>query len=462
MSDLIDIRTGIVRGITRLAPEPWWPGSLDVVVADIADMLRFMPWPADRVSTGTAFGDPEQARRAAIGEAVERYCGNFVPAGLPRASFAALSAAGRRAVNPATLALHSPAQYAAPGFAFIPFTAETEVLWAPGYDLADRAPVAVPASLVYVNYLLAPRDREPRTHFSMLSGLAAGPDRTAAETAALEEVIERDATVIWWANRLPARPVDVSDPALERLLVPAPELGPGWARGSTTSADLRYRVVALPTVFDVPVIGVLLDDPAGGITTLGVAARPSPRPAVAKALAEAVTLRRYAQGLLDPDGEIWQAASAGVIDGSFFHPWRADRHYARSYRADFGDVVDLGCHGQLWLDPDLRGFLTPIVAGQETVRLDELPRVTGNALEGYLGRLSVQGIDAHAVDVTTPDVAAAGLAVVRVVAPGTYGNPPAAYPFLGGERLYTDPVRLGLRTEPLAEADINLVPLPHT
>ncbi|MGQ0772810.1 MAG: YcaO-like family protein [Pseudonocardiales bacterium] len=462
MRKLIDTRTGIVRGTTRLAPEPWWPADLDIVVTDLADMLRLLPWPADRVSTGTAFGDPEQARRAAIGEAVERYCGNFVPAGLPRACFAALAAEGRRAIDPGTLALHSTAQYATSGFPFIPFTTETEVLWVPGYSLADRVPIAVPASAVYVNYLLAPRDGEPRTHFSMLAGLAAGPDLTAAETAGLEEVIERDATVIWWANRLPARPVDVTDPALDRLLIPAPELGPGWARGAATRADIRYRVVALPTVFDVSVIGVLLDDPALGITALGVAARPAPEPAVAKALAEAVTLRRYALGLLDPDGEIWQAAAAGLIDGSVFQPWRADRRYARSYRADFHDVVDLGCHGQLWLDPDLRTHLTPIVAGQDTVRLEELPRIAGDPLVGYLGRLSAHDIDAHAVDVTTPDVACAGLAVVRVVAPGTYGNQPAAYPFLGGDRLYTDPVRLGLRAEPLAEADLNLVPLPHT
>nr|WP_243710553.1 hypothetical protein [Micromonospora sp. KC213] len=66
------------------------------------------------------------------------------------------------------------------------------------------------------------------------------------------------------------------------------------------------------------------------------------------------------------------------------------------------------------------------------------------------------------MDVTTPDAAAAGVAVVRVVAPGTYGNPPAAYPFLGGSRLYTDPLRLGQRATPLPEADVNRVPLPHT
>ncbi|WP_307962024.1 hypothetical protein [Salinispora arenicola] len=72
-----------------------------------------------------------------------------------------------------------------------------------------------------------------------------------------------------------------------------------------------------------------------------MAARPEPTAAVAKALAEAVTLRRYAAGLLDPDGEIWQAARSGLVDGTVFHLWRADRRYTHSYRPDWADVADL-------------------------------------------------------------------------------------------------------------------------
>jgi ribosomal protein S12 methylthiotransferase accessory factor len=459
---IVDERTGLVRDLRRLDPEPEWPAGMDVYVAGVADMLRHLPWPADRVSTGTAFGDPERARRAAIGEAVERYCANFVPAGLRRACYAELAAAGIPAIDPATLALYSAGQHAEPGFPFVPFASELPVLWVDGYRLDSGAPAAVPASVAYVNYLLPPREQEPPTNYVMLAGVAAGPDLRAAETAALEEVIERDATVIWWANELPARPVEVGHPALAHLLAPAPELGPGWARAAGAAGDCRYRVVAIPTVFDVAVVGVLLEDPVLGATALGVAARPNPPDAVAKALAEAVTLRRYAAGLLDPAGEIWAAADAGVIDGTVFHPWRADRRYTASYRQDFRDVVDLGCHGQLWLDPAMRRHLGPITGSADPVSLNRLPRITGDVRAAYLDRLASRGIEAYAVDLTTSDVAAAGLAVIRVVAPGTYSNPPAAFPFLGGRRLYDDPVTLGLRTTRRDEAELNLVPLPHT
>jgi ribosomal protein S12 methylthiotransferase accessory factor len=459
---LVDPRTGMITEVVRVDPEPWWPRGLDVCATHVADIAGLLPWPADRASTGTAFADPAQARLSAIGEAVERYCGNFVPAGLRRATHAELVAAGENAVNPADLALYSAAQYADPGCPFTPFTDDLPVLWTPGATLPSQEPVWVPASLVYVNYHQPPRLDEPVTNFVMLAGIAAGTDDRMARTAALEEIIERDATVIWWANRLPARPVHVEHPRLAPVLTAAPELGPGWARATGAQGPCRYRVVALPTVFDVAVLGVLLDDPEHELTVLGVAARPDPPAAVHKALAEAVTLRRYALGLLDPDGAIWESAREGVIPIEFFKPHRPDRRYADSYRADFRDVADLACHSQIWLDPRMRTHLAPITGDHPPIHLEELPSPAGDPYETYLGRLAAAGLSAHAVDVTTPDVAAAGFRAARVVVPGAYSNAPAAFPFLGGTRLRTDPVRLGLRQAPIPEDEINLVPLPHT
>ncbi|GIH23617.1 hypothetical protein Aph01nite_19270 [Acrocarpospora phusangensis] len=458
---LLDPRTGIITRLDHVAAEPWWPSGLNVCTAAVSAISALLPWPADRVATGTAFHDPDRAVLRAAGEATERYCGNFVPAGLRRATFRELAAAGENALDPATLALYSASQYAEPGCPFVPFTADLPVLWIRGTTL-DGPPVWVPASLVFVNYLVPPREAEPATNYAMLAGLAAGPDLRFALTSGLEEIIERDATVIWWANRLPAAPVDLADARLAHLLRPAADLGPGWGRPHGATGDLRYRVVRIPTTFDVAVIGVLLDDPALGIHTFGVAARPDPVNAVAKALAEAVTLRIYSLGLLEPGGAIYQAVEDGVLSQDMLKPHRPDRAYAQSYRGDFRDVVDLSCHSQIWLDPAMAKELAPITGETDPVRLDDLPVITGDVRQAYLDRVRALGLDAHAVDLTTADVAATGARVVRVVVPGAYSNPPAAFPFLGGDRLYTDPVRLGLRAVPLAEADVNLVPLPHT
>ena len=52
--------------------------------------------------------------------------------------------------------------------------------------------------------------------------------------------------------------------------------------------------------------------------------------------------------------------------------------------------------------------------------------------------------------------------MVRVVAPGTYSNAPAGFPFLGGRRQYTEPRRLGWTGRDLTEDDLRSQPIPHT
>jgi ribosomal protein S12 methylthiotransferase accessory factor len=66
------------------------------------------------------------------------------------------------------------------------------------------------------------------------------------------------------------------------------------------------------------------------------------------------------------------------------------------------------------------------------------------------------------VDLTTPDVRAAGLRVVRVLVPGLYCNAPAACPFLGGERLYREPVARQWVPGPLTEGQLVRDPLPFS
>ena len=69
-------------------------------------------------------------------------------------------------------------------------------------------------------------------------------------------------------------------------------------------------------------------------------------------------------------------------------------------------------------------------------------------------RLGEHGIPVYSVDLTTADVRATGLRVTRLVAPGLYGETPAAFPLLGGARLQR--VRRSAPDRPP-----RLLPLPH-
>ena len=463
---MVDERTGIVTAVRPIEHWPGVPNEMDLWAGEVSDVDRHLGWPADRVSMGMAIRNPAKAWNGAVGEAIERYCGNFVPDHLVSSTYRDLQLAQRSAIDPTTLALYSSEQYDDPSCPFTAFTHELAVRWAEGRWMDSEDPVLVPASLVWVNYHLVLEPTDAVTNFVNLAGLATGPDRQSAELAALEEIIERDASVIWWHSGGVARPITFDDQAVDLGVINLPDLGPGWFRflsPTEASCSWTFRAVAIPTTLDVSVVGVLIRDSEFGICGLGIAARPNPRDALAKALSEAVSLQSYAFGLLDRSGDLWELASSGRIDLGALKEPRKDRSYKSAYRPDFRDVRDLSCHSQIWLDPQMEMFLDPIISKHSVpIELADMATIDGDTRTAYLQRFASLGMSPCSVDVTTPDVAATGLCVVRVVVPGAYSNPPAAFPLLGGRRLYDDPVTLGLRATVATSAELVLAPIPHT
>jgi ribosomal protein S12 methylthiotransferase accessory factor len=444
---LVDPFCGLVRELVRNASDLDQPDAYISYTADVSDMRRHGPWPNDPVALGTTFADEQGARRAALGEAVERYCGNFVPAGLPRASYADWCRRGEHALDPTTLVLYSARQHACPGFPFVPFDRDLPVLWTRGVELPDERPVWVPAALVYLNYNGGPRRGEPRTNFLNYAGIACGISAADARERALLELIERDAVTIWWQSGAACEGLSWSDESALHAYLAGPRRD-----------DFDYRLVRLPSPFGVPVVGALLTDHRDRLVAFGTAARQEARAAAVKALLEAVHVRVYSVGLLHPDGSIWKAIRAGLLNAAVYRPHRADRCYLDDYRADFGDVVDLGTHAQLYLDERLHPLLQRILEPPTNRALGALPPA---APGGCVAPLRAAGLAPVAVDLTTPDVRACGFYVARVLVPGLYPNAPAAFPYLGGRRLYEEPFATGWRSTPLREDEVLLAPLPH-
>jgi len=450
---LVDGRTGLVRSVQRIPSLPELPAAYIALRADVANTRHFSVWQADRTALGAAFYDEKKAWASAIGEAMERYCGNFVPAhALRRATYTQLLAEGENVLDPYELILYSDSQYTQPGFPCVPFTHDVPVLWTRGEDMSTGDPILVPASVVYLNYYSGARIHEPPTNYPMFSGIAAGPSRAEAERSALEELLERDATTIWWHSQSPMPLIEMAcEPAIQAALyTPA------------NSGTIDYFLLHLRTPFAVPVVAAFLRDRTHEIVTLGFACRADPLQAALKALIEAIHLRSFHLNLLDPEGDVWRAMQAGILNAKAYKGYRADRSYMDAYRADFHDVVDLGCQAQMYLDPRMHVHVDDLLKTTERVTLADLPRVTeSDARMAYLRRLHEHGQRAISVDLTTPDVRSAGISVVRVIVPGLYPNAPAAFPFLGGRRLYEEPAALGWLPAPLTEAMLRLAPMPH-
>lgn len=436
LEDAVDPECGIITSVEEYSPHPGDPDSYVAFTTRVARTARIAPWHADPVSLGTTFGDPVAARAAAIGEALERYCGNFVPErAVERATIAELRKADRRFLDPRETVLFANHQYAQPGFPCRRVDDSLPLLWTTASDI--DGPLLVPGSLVWVNWWDGPRRREPRTNAVPLAGLAAGPSRPAAIASAALEVIERDAVALWWHAGRPARRIATS--CLDEEL-----------RG--LDPRLEIELLDLPSETGVPVVVAILEDRHTGRVLLGAAARPSRLAAARKATLEALHMRRIADGLADPQGPHWTAVRAGEVAAGITRPYRADRHYLDDFAPDFHDVKDLGQHGLILLDPRYRDLWEPRIAARRdsapALVLDRPGDPADHAADPVTA-LEQHGFQVVVADLTTPDVALLGVHVVRVLVPGMVPNAPAGLSHLGSDRFG------------VPSTDLDITPMPH-
>lgn len=447
---LVDERTGIVTHVEWMEHHPSVPSGLATAQSCVADINRLYPWVNNREGGGTSFENRNHARGAAIGEAVERYCGNWVQTSLIcRASYNQLMARGEYAIDPKRLILYSENQYDTPGFPFVRFERDLQVYWVKGRSLTANRPAWLPMSHVYVNGFIGEFQDAPPTNDLFYPGLAAGMTLEFAIASALEEIIERHTTMIWWTNRQPL-PSMALTPRLQAL----------W-EGTPEKMGQRAWLIHLDNEFNIPVMAGVVENVQDKLLNIGFAARHDPVEAALKAWAEALTLQEGSRDLLDPEGLYRQAVSRGEVNGDAMKPCRADRAYLDDYRPDFRDVNDLMCQQQVFLDPRARDHVRPWLDTAATRQFADLPALKYRTLDTLSQVLEEHGYEVFYTDITTPDVALTGMRVVRAIVPGLVPNFPAAFPCLGHAKIQKAAVDLGWRPAPLTEAELNYFPLPH-
>ncbi|MFT3854507.1 MAG: YcaO-like family protein [Ilumatobacteraceae bacterium] len=408
---LVDARSGIVA---RTWPEQlptFGPPGLRICLAQLSPTDRFAAPLGSDTTAGCAWWDDDAARRAAIGEAVEWYCASLVPADLPLVSAEEIAPTER--VNIADLALYRPEQTAAPGFPFRAFTGDVRVRWVTGHHL-DGQPCQVPASLVYLGYGSGPTANETLTNLPVNAGVAAALEPAAALSAALAEVVERDALAEAWTFGQPLVPLTIPD-ALHAQLA---------ADDQTT-----WRFYRLPSSVEVAAVLAVVHRPCDAVFGVGAAVRGDGEAAARKAAAEAMVA---ASGCIEINRADSRQCARLIDDGGPLSPWRADRRYRDSYRADWRDAVDIACHAQLYVDPEMQHRALDRLDTLAGVRRPEpllaLPALELSTLPDLLHE---RGFSPIVCDVTTPDVASLGWHVRRAVVPGLRATGPAAFPYLG-------------------------------
>jgi ribosomal protein S12 methylthiotransferase accessory factor len=419
--------TGIVRSLEECLATTTEP-PLFRATCDVGRGDRTLGVSLDHLSgiggAGLSRGD---AAAAAVGEALERYSATYVPA--ERLVVASAGELGADAVLPECFPLFSDSQYSTPGFPFRRFTAETRVAWVEGQALPDRHRAFLPAELVFLGDATSAGDAP--IGYSTSSGMACGETVEEVLIRGLCEVLERDAFMIVWANRLSLPLLEVAGDAriaaLDRAL---------FAR-----TGLRYAAVDLSAFHGLPTVLGVVRAPAGSAGAVGVGAGTAPTIERAgwKALSEAFAARAAGAklALISPGRELGQGG-AGIV--SFEDHIRYPAEHVNAPVSEFLDAS--GERTPVGSIPELGGG-TP---GELVVALCERVRAAGSGV--------------YSVDVTSPDVRELGLTVTKVLAPELCAlDVPYAARFLGGRRLYEAAAALGLRGDRLCEADIN--PDPH-
>ena len=362
-----------------------------------------------------------EAAAAAVGEALERYSASYVPR--ERLLVATARELGPAAVAPERFALFSERQHASRGFPFRRFTLDARVAWVEGQTVPGGGAAFLPAELVFLGD--ASVGQEP-IGYATSSGAACGEARADTLARGICELLERDAFMIAWTARL-------SLPLLEWSAAPALV---DLDRRFFASTGLAYAAVDLSRFHDLPSVLGVVRAPAGFPGALGVGAGTAATVERAwfKALAEAFAARSAGAKLelLEPGAYGPHGEGVRTFEDHI-------RYYADEARASAAGFLDAGA------------ARTPV---------DEVQALTGDLVAALCARVVAAGSSVYAVDVTSPDVAALGLVVTKVVAPELCAlDVVQGARFLGGRRLYEATAELGLGKGPLSESDLN--PDPH-
>lgn len=397
----------LVGGRTGLVPELYVNrrsrGTPDVVLSQPSESSIEALVDADDDVDLQAAGKGRTRRESfasSVGEVVERYC-LYWPDDTTDATHRELRSEGREVVPLDALGLYEDRLLEAMGAE--PVTADTELPWCRGTNLLTGDPVFVPAQLVYLG-LEDTTLALPATS----NGAACGQSLEAALLGSLYEVVERDAFMRTWLRQETPDRVDLGDfPAV------ADE-----KREHFDTHHVSFELLELDGRVDLPTVGCAAVDGRDRAPKFTVCASTAldPATALSDALVEGAQVRRYVKELaVRYRGRSLDPARLDSFDDGLYHYSRVEQ---------FDDVSFL-------LDGPASSLDAP-AAGAD----DELGAV--------LDALAAVDATPVAFDVTTRDVADAGLRVTKVVVPELVPLslpvlPPTGHPAFDGETVSRKP-----------------------
>lgn len=321
-------------------------------------------------------------------------------------------------IPPTELLRFHRAQYRINKFRYFPWSPEDRCYWAQAQNILTGNSVAILADLIYFPF----RDGESKYADANSSGVAAYPNWEGAVERAVFELIERDAFMVAWLNRLPG--ATISEGSLPLAI-------------QQRLADVRsqgFRISIQDIGLDLgPVFFVIAQSEQHIFTTCSGAASVVAENALERALMEVeASIYCKLQSLKNPVKRLHPADVRLPCDHGLLY------EQMQWYKqADFFFMADREANMPTLLDRCFQSW------------------------ENCIDAVSRKGMNILAVDLGSAENGQ--LRIARAFIPGLvpmsfgYGEEPC-----GMERLYSIPVTLGMRRLPLTYGKLNKFPHPYT
>ena len=422
---LVSRISGVVTWLSRTTDEAdtWlhvhWAGSnLGMRSRSLSSLRRSL-----RSKSAGKGSTREQSEVSALCEAVERYSGAFHGDEIRVRKRFVEFAGGEAAIHPNDAQLFSDHQLDnaksinARGHPYniVPprLDPDAAIDWTPVWSLTRQRHRYLPTSMLYS---MPAERRGPSDLIADSNGCAAGNTLEEAIVQGFYELVERDAFAVWWYNRLRVPAVDLASFDDEYL-------------ASAADHYARYErdlwMLDVTSDIGVPAVVALSRRPDAKTEDIiyGAGAHADPRIAALRALCElnqSLTWlpRTGSDGrpMIDDPLALWWWRTARLADCSWLAP-----------------AADI---------PPRKASSYPVIESPDAREDVEVCR----------GLVEARGMEFLVLDQTRPDI---GMPVVRVIVPGMRHF----WARFAPGRLYDVPVRMGRREHPLAEADLNPVPV---
>jgi ribosomal protein S12 methylthiotransferase accessory factor len=374
----------------------------------------------DRVYNHGAGVSPAEAEVRALMETVERYSSMTVDES--RLNWATYNDVKTKAINPVDLILYPDKQYEKENFACSKFFPDSVIPWIEGYDIFSGKQILVPADFVYY-----PPIRNKPLVLESSNGAASHTNLLRAILTGLFEVIERDALLIMWLNKL-------SMPIIEIENLP---YSFNQSLKLINDFGMQVKLIDLTNDTNIPTVMAVCYNRPGEYPALiiGTASHIEPEKAIQKALFEMELLL------------------ISVLE------------YPNRRKVELGYIATPYDHVLFYLNPDMRKYWEFVIASEKRSSLLYSRTGMGNTddytllmqIARSLHNLNYRPIY---VDITPSDVRSLGIHVVKTFITGFqpmyFKEEYARYT----QRVNTVPERLGYRHASKTAWELNMTPHP--